>query len=145
MASNSVRAAAVSFLGAVPACASVSHSAFEEFVDARMASGRQRSTQDEAEAALRHGERPDWKGFTPWERIEVTKAARQPVPVIRFKRLSIDEKLNAYDLATPEEREQFHLRRLIFNTRINWPELAPEQRRDLHARLQRLRGQQAMH
>lgn len=117
------------FFGLTKAPASVSRSRFEAFVAEKaydaMPRGARSQAQAEhakamhdAEAAIRRGEEPSMEGLSPEDRRNVDKAARQEVPAIRFRRLSIEDKLRAYDLATPEERERYQLAPMIL--RSNW-------------------------
>lgn len=117
------------FFGLTKAPASVSRSPFQAFVAEKaydaMPQGARSQQQAEhskamhdAEAAVRRGEEPSMEGLTPEDRRNVDKAARLEVPAIRFRRLSIEDKLRAYDLATPAERARYQLAPMIL--RSNW-------------------------
>jgi hypothetical protein len=111
---------AANFFGITKAPASVSRSPFEAFVadKAYNAMPKGSRTQEQAdhaqamhaaEAAVRKGQEPDMAGLSEKDRRDVDKAARMQIPMIRFKRLSIEDKLRAYDLATPKERDTYEL------------------------------------
>lgn len=117
------------FFGVTRAPASVSRTKFEAFVaekayDAMPQGARSKAQADhakamhEAEAQVRRGEEPTMDGLSPDDRRNVDRAARMEVPAIRFRRLSIEDKLRAYDLATPAERERYKLAPMIL--RSNW-------------------------
>jgi hypothetical protein len=120
---------AANFFGITRAPASVSRSKFQAFVadkayDAMPQGARSQQQADhskamhDAEAEIRRGETPDMAGLTDADQRNVDKAARQEVPAIRFRRLGIEDKLRAYDLATPEERDSYQLAPIIL--RSNW-------------------------
>lgn len=122
---------ALPFVGITPAPADVSRSPFESFLgeaagksspsEARTPEqAAQTRAMHEAENAIRHGQEPDMRGLSPLQQRRVLRAAQQEVPQIRFKRLGIEDKLRAYALATPAEREQYGLAGLILRGR--WQE-----------------------
>lgn len=138
------------FFGVTRAPASVSRTRFEAFVaqkayDAMPQGARSKAQADhakamhEAEAQVRRGEEPTMEGLSPDDRRNVDRAARMEVPAIRFRRLSIEDKLRAYDLATPAERERYKLAPMIL--RSNWRkavrELPPDEQ---DAVIERVRG-----
>lgn len=117
------------FFGITKAPASVSRSKFQAFVADKaydaMPQGSRSQAQAQhsqamhaAESAIRRGQTPDMEGLTDADRRNVDKAARQETPAIRFRRLGIEDKLRAYDLATPGERERYQLAPMIL--RSNW-------------------------
>jgi hypothetical protein len=113
------------FFGITQAPRSVSRSEFQTFV----AKGGDRGwdkhvkTQDEkahtdemhdVEDALRRGETPDFGDLSAKDQKNARKAAGSKVPGIEFKYMQdIADKVKAYDLATPEERERYGLRAMI--------------------------------
>lgn len=117
------------FFGVTAAPASVSRTKFQAFVAekayAAMPKGSRTQEQadksqrmHDAEAAMRRGETPDWGDLNNRDQRNALKAAKDEVPAIRFRRLGLQDKLRAYDMATPDEREQYHLRAIIM--RSNW-------------------------
>lgn len=117
---------AAAFVGFAPASAANSRSDFENFVTEHQHHGGDSKTEAQAEAyqarkdaedALRAGKDADLSKLTPKEQRAVTKAARMQVPEKRFKALALDDKLDAWDIATPEEREKYHLRDIM--ARVN--------------------------
>lgn len=116
-----------SFFGIVNAPASVSRTRFQDFVAERAYAAMPKGSrsQEEADRAalrrdvttdLRRGREPDWGDMTAQEKRNARRAASMHVPEIRFRRLGISDKLRAYDLATPEERERYRLRAIILNS-----------------------------
>ncbi len=67
----------------------------------------------EVEDALRRGESPDMSDLTPKEQKAARKASELSALQIRFKRLSLTDKMSAWDKATPEERNLYTLADLI--------------------------------
>ena len=117
---------AAGFVGFAPASAANSRSDFENFVTEHQHHGGDTKTQAQqdayearrdAEDALRAGKEADLSKLTPKQRKSVEKAARMSVPEKRFSSLSFDDKLDAWDIATPEEREQYNLGKIM--ARIN--------------------------
>jgi len=117
------------FFGITRAPASVSRTAFQAFVAEKAYDAIPKGSRTQAEAdhtkamhhaedQLRRGEQPDMTGLTAADRRNVDKAARMEVPAIRFKRLGLEDKLRAYDMATPKERKQYDLAAIIL--RSNW-------------------------
>lgn len=117
------------FFGVTKAPASVSRSPFQAFVadkayDAIPKGARSQQqaahtkAMHDAEAAVRRGDDPDMTGLSEADRRNVDKAARQAIPAIRFRRLGIEDKLRAYELATPKERKDYGLGEILI--RSNW-------------------------
>jgi hypothetical protein len=117
------------FFGVTTAPASVSRTPFQAFVAekayAAMPQGARTPEQAEhsqqmhtIEAAMRRGEQPDLSGLSTRDQRNALRASRDEVPAIRFRRLGIEDKLRAYELATPRERDEYHLRDIIL--RSNW-------------------------
>ena len=112
------------FFGFTVAPASVSRSKFQAFVADKAAESAPQGARSlaqaersrhlrEVEASLRKGGDPDMADLTEREQKNARKAAGMQAPEIRFKRLSLEDKVHAWDLATPEERERYHLRDAI--------------------------------
>lgn len=111
---------AAPFVGITPAPSSVSRTPFEDYVTERYAAAyHQTQTPESAEHAqlkrdainaVKQGKQPDLTPFTPGERMSIFTSARTPIQQQRYNRLSIQEKISAWDRATPQERAQFHLK-----------------------------------
>jgi hypothetical protein len=118
---------AAALFGVAKAPASVSRTDFQAFVAEHGHAGSA-MTPDQAEnsqarrdaiGALRRGESPDLSHFAPVQQQRMRSEARQDPNVIRFNRLSLTDKLSAWDRATPEEREKYKLRTLILKAATN--------------------------
>lgn len=118
------------FFGVTRAPASVSRSKFQSFVAEKAYASLPRGsrTQEEAdhsdlmhavEDQLRRGMQPDWGDLSAKDRKNALKAAEHQVPEIRFRRLGIEDKLRAYDMATTDERERYHLRAIILRSDLS--------------------------
>lgn len=66
-----------------------------------------------AEYALRSGTTPDWTGLTLKDRARATKLAQSEKPELQFKKLDFQDKLEAWDKATPAERREYHLQSIL--------------------------------
>ena len=108
------------FFGFTVAPASVSRSEFQAFVADKAADTAPRGARTQAQAdksehmrevesELRRGESPDMSGLTERQLRDARRAAGMQVPEIRFMRLSLEDKLRGWDMATPEERARYHL------------------------------------
>lgn len=112
---------AATMLGVTTAPSSVSRTPFQSFVaekafDALPKGSRTQAQTEKAtkmhdlELRMRNGEDVDISDLSPREQRSAQNASRQEVPEIRFKRLSIMDKLRAYDMASVKEREDYNLR-----------------------------------
>jgi hypothetical protein len=128
---------AASFFGVTNAPASVTRSPFQAFVAEKAIESMPRGarTQEQAEHsermraaedAMRRGGDPEFGDLSEKDQQRARKAAQVNVPELRFHHLSIVDKLHAYDLATPAERERYDLRDIIL--RSNPSHSAPFQR-----------------
>ena len=103
-----------------------------------------RQTARSASAAIRRGDEPDFGDLAPKEIANVRKDAKQPAPAILFKRLSDPDKLHAYDMATPAERERYGLdaamQRLNLDRSTPFKNLPAAEQAKLRQRLQTIRG-----
>ncbi|HEX5464454.1 MAG TPA: hypothetical protein VFW88_07040 [Burkholderiales bacterium] len=139
---------AASFVGVTTAPASVSRTPFQEFVANKAYESEPQAARTQAQAehsqrmhavevALRSGDSPDMSDLTPRDQRNAKRASSMEVPEIRFKRLSFEDKLHAWKVATPAERDRYHLRDMIL--RSNWREalnrLPDEERGPLMMRL----------
>jgi hypothetical protein len=136
------------FFGVTTAPASISRTPFQAFVaekayaslpkGARTPEQAEHSQQmHEIEAQLRNGKPADLSVLSPRDQRNALRASRDEVPAIRFRRLGIDDKLRAYDMATPEERDKYRLRDIIL--RSNWHQavrnLSPDERQAILDRI----------
>jgi len=140
---------AASFFGVAKAPASVSRTTFQAFV-AEHGHGSGSMTPDQAEnsqarrdaiVAMRQGETPDLANFSPAQKQRMRAEARQDPTVVRFNRLSLTDKLRAWDRATDAERERYKLRALILRSYANsFAHLPPEQKQEARQRIDAVRG-----
>ncbi|MEO5625999.1 MAG: hypothetical protein ABIQ70_08335, partial [Dokdonella sp.] len=117
---------ALPFIGITPASGEVTKSKFQEYVadkyyDTLPSGARSQEKTDisanfkAAVKAARDGEQPDTRGFTGSQLKRLATEKQELVPQIRFKRLPINQQLNAWEKATPDERESYKLRAAIMH------------------------------
>ncbi|MDR0273883.1 MAG: hypothetical protein LBI48_00765 [Burkholderiaceae bacterium] len=115
---------AASFFGIAKAPASVSRTDFQAFVAEHGHSGSA-MTPDQAEnsqarrdaiVAMRRGEAADLSGFAPAQQRRMRAEAQKDPTVVRFDRLSLTDKLRAWDRATDDERQRYKLKALILRS-----------------------------
>lgn len=143
------------FFGINTAPLGVARSTFQNFVmqGGTKGWGDYTKTQDEsarrqdvrtAAAAIRRGDQPILDSLAPDERAKARKDAQQPVPALLFKKLSDIDKLRAWDLATPEERERYGLRATIGRMHLErsapFKRLPSEQQAKYRQQLQSIRS-----
>lgn len=115
-----------SFFGVTPAPASITRTPFQQFVAQNGTKGYDNAIKTpeaaartkakrQAEADMRAGKEVDLSGFDDRAKRDIYREARRSVPEIRFSKLSVDDKLRAYDMATPEERREYKLRDYILS------------------------------
>lgn len=138
---------ALPFVGVTPAPGDISKTPFQEFVADRYFDTLPRGARSqelaehsrkfsEAVQALRAGQPADTEGFTPAEMKALSRAATEELPTYRFGRLGLVEQLRAYEKASPEERDRYRLRAIIFhNIREKVARLPEDERQSIHARL----------
>jgi hypothetical protein len=146
---------AANFIGVTTAPSDVTRSTFQAFLadishgkapkGAKSAADAAHSQKTyEIEDALRHGESPDQSELTAKERKRVNKDAQSEVPELRYKYLTFEQKIEGFEIATSEERERYHLRRLLGATDPTKSDLfmrkPVEERSALLARRRRLLG-----
>jgi hypothetical protein len=118
---------AANFIGVTTAPTSVSRSKFQTFVaekaydampkGARTADQKAHSDRmHDVEDALRRGETPDTSDLAPKDRKSASKAASMQIPEIRFRRLGLEDKIRAWDMATSDERQRYNLRAIILKS-----------------------------
>lgn len=141
---------AASFFGVTTAPASVSRSKFQSFVahNGNKGFGHEKRTAVDAEHSrtikdienqIRNGGEPDLSGLNRKDLLRVRRESREEVPEIQFKKMDIEDKLDAWDMATPKERKEYHLRRDILTSRgtqtVRFRRLPADER---HAVLERI-------
>jgi hypothetical protein len=115
---------ALPFVGITPAPGDITKTAFQQYVADRyfdkMPQGARSQEQAErsqkfreAVMAVRAGKQPDTEGFTNGQMKALSRSASQELPEYRFTRLGLNEQIKAYERATDEERERYHLRDII--------------------------------
>lgn len=120
---------ALPFVGVTPAPADIDRSDFQQFVAENGTRGysgftttpeKAETSQKKraAEDALRTGRDPDYTGLSDRQVLQAEKEGQIPKPELQFQRLGIEDKLRAYDMATPDERQQYHLRDHLLHGRV---------------------------
>lgn len=118
---------AANFVGITPASASLTRTPFQAFVakggargwDYPAATPAEAEYQDrkrKAENAMRTGQTPDLTGLEPKDIARMQRTVQTPKPELQFDRLSLADKLEAYDMATPAERRRYHLDEVLSRT-----------------------------
>lgn len=145
------------FFGVTDAPASVTRTDFQTFVGHNGNKGfghEMRSQIDlehsravhKAEAAVRSGEAPDMTGMTLRDRKRIARESRSEVPELEFRKMDIEDKLQGWDIATPKERQDYHLRRNILLTAQKaihtdrFMRLPEDQRQAIYAKLREIRA-----
>ena len=142
-------AQAAPFFGVTPAPAAIDWTPLEHFLHdhARLKSGTLTPEQGDlvdrkraARAAIRRGEAVDPESLSGDQLREIRKQLRVDPQVQQFKSLAFAEKLRAYELASPEERERYRMRQQIMKARMlgAMKKLAPPERADAESRLARM-------
>jgi hypothetical protein len=113
------------FIGINPAPADISRSAFNEFVsDNYFRRQKNVRTIEEAEHSRAHGQaiqdvregrKPDTSELSKRQQGKLQSEARTEMLEFRFRRLDLPDQVRAYELATPAERKEFHLRKIVNN------------------------------
>jgi len=117
------------FFGVTPAPADIARTRFQSFVaqNGTRGFGGFTRTPEEAEAsqrvhaaedAMRTGQQPDYTGMDEHDRLRAEREGRVPKPELAFMRMGLEDKLRAWDMATPQERTQYHLKAHIFSSGI---------------------------
>lgn len=133
--------AAAPFIGITPAPADLSHTPFEQYVQDKYVDTLPQGAKTpedqakidarkEALRAMRSGEEADTSMFSPAQVRAMKREASTPVFQTRFSRLTLPQKLRAYDLASPAERERFGLDRMIARHLAKNVQALPEDERD---------------
>jgi hypothetical protein len=141
------------FFGITRAPGSISKSPFMQYLSDQASLGVGTRTQEQAEhsdrksqaiAAIRRGEEPDFSGLSPSDARDIRKRAGQDPIGLRFQKLSLAQKLRAFDLASPEERQEYQLKPRLFRSNLahamqGQPTI--EARQQLMQRLREVRAQ----
>lgn len=116
-------AKAAPLIGVMPAPASVSNSSFDQYISDKYSQAfhvtktpegaEQAQKRREAIQAIKKGEAPDLTDFSVAQISRIYHDARTPIQIQQFGRLSLQEKISAYNKASDAEREQFHLSAFI--------------------------------
>lgn len=135
------------FFGVMPAPSSVTGTAFTDYLaenarDKRPEGGFTRDQQEKAKNvrdamdAIKHGKTPDLSNLTHTERREVEKSKHLLAPTKRFQSLSLEQKIVAYQKATPEERLKYKLHATIMHGHERALEnISPADRPEVKAKL----------
>ena len=87
--------------------------------------------------AERTGKAPDTEGFSPSQMKALARASHQELPEYRFSRLGLEQQIRAYEKATPEEREKYSLRQIMFHgLGSKLSHLPPDERQGIRAQLE---------
>lgn len=143
-----------SFVGVTPAPASFARTEFQQFVAGNGTKGYDNAVRTPEQAALtkakrtaedqiRAGGSPDLSSFDPRARRDVLRQANQLVPEVRFSKMSIDDKLRGYDMATPAERTRYHLAQQIERSNVRksvaFQRMSDEERQSIIDRIAQIR------
>lgn len=116
-----IGAQAAPFFGITPAAGDITHSRFENYVSQRYYEDHPSGVKNpdeanqskqfmDAAAALKLGQQPDLSGFSPKEKLQLQKYVTGDSVAKHFAGLPIEQRLVAWDHATPEERDKHHLK-----------------------------------
>ncbi|GAA0721233.1 diguanylate cyclase domain-containing protein [Dokdonella soli] len=142
---------ALPFVGITPAPSDINRSTFQAFVSDKahdkMPSGARTPEESDrlqrvyaAEDALRAGKQPDTTDMSAADITQARKGARKDPYVTKFQRLSLEDKLRAYDQATPAERQKYQLAEHIKNTAHAIDQLPEDERQGVRQHLQQVRS-----
>lgn len=146
---------AANFVGITPASASLTRTPFQAFVakgGARGWDGPARTPAQaeysdkmrKAENAMRTGQTPDLAGLTSKDVANLQRRVRTLKPEMQFDRLSLADKLDAYDMATTDERLRYHLDEVLNRTdprrSIAFRRLPADEQQALLDQLERIRS-----
>ncbi len=118
------------FFGVTSAPADIQRSAFQNYVANRYAEeyygGSRSQAQTEHSQALsravqtiRNGGVPDWKGLTPADHWIAEKYAKTDPYEGMFRRLPLEQRIHAYNAASPQERQKLRLRQVLLSGNLN--------------------------
>jgi hypothetical protein len=113
------------FFGVTMAPEDVQRDAFQNYVANRYGEQFYGGTRDQAQAEhsqaisravqqIRAGKTPDWKGVPGFDRATAEKYARTDPYQGMFKRLPLEQRIHAWDAASPQERQKLQLAHFIF-------------------------------
>lgn len=128
-AGKSTAAQLLPLVGVTQAPSSVTRSPFQEKVAESLGTSTYSRTPEQAAQAqkkyvaenqIRMGQKPDLSGFDTKTQEKIKKDTSTPMMESRFKRLVGQNRqaaLAAWEEATPDEREKYHLQRAMFHSR----------------------------
>lgn len=145
-AGASVGEEALSFVGAQPASGEISKTAFQSFVDEKyfdtLPRGARRQEDAEASkkladarAAIQRGEEPDTSELTAKQRANLARYGAEPPWKYRLSKLGAVDLVRAFEKASPEEREEYHIADVAEEAIDKSDTLTPDKREELRARL----------
>lgn len=156
--SDSIGMTAAPFFGVTPAPGDVTKSPFQQYISERYyetKAGETKTPEQAAQAqalseainAKKAGKPVDTSKLLPWQKAFLNKPM-QPLPQHLFEKMmsprggggiSIQQALHAYDVATPAERDRYHLAQIIRKTAAaKIRQLPPDEQQDVRARLNAL-------
>lgn len=115
------------FVGMTDAASKIDQSKAEQFINERyfgtfgkdpVSLDRREGMNDKAalNMQLRQGQHPDLSNFSRTQQTKMKNEAKQEVYSVRFKSIRyIEDKVKAYEMATPEERTKYDLKKLLLN------------------------------
>lgn len=145
-------ATALPFVGVTPAPGDITHSDFQNYVQDHYYSSHPTGgkTPESAEqsqhffdaaAAIRRGEKPDLSMLSPKEQQSLQRYVKSNPIETHFNRLSLMEKLYAWDYASPQERAKYKLRGAILKgAGRDLQRLSPEEQATAKAKLAEIRN-----
>ncbi|MFT3792729.1 MAG: hypothetical protein QM741_17045 [Rudaea sp.] len=143
------------FFGINSAPATVVRSAFQDYVMSGGAKGwgdftktpeeaHRKQVMRAASAALRRGDEPDYSGLTDDDIEKAQQDSDHPVPQLLFRYLTNPDKIKAYELATPAERQRYQLHDAIENMDLEksapFKRLVPAEQDKLRKQLKAIRS-----
>lgn len=143
------------FAGITTAPASVSRTPFQAFVahNGHAGFGHELRTRASAEHSrkvreiideVRQGGTPDLTGLSRRDLGRIRRESRVEVPELQFQRMGLEDKLDAWDMATPKERRKYHLREHLMRSRPTrsdvFRRLPDDERQAILEKLAEIRG-----
>jgi diguanylate cyclase (GGDEF)-like protein len=133
---------ALPFIGVTPAPGDISRSKFQDYVAEKyfdslpqgartQAQAEQSAKFHQAVADQRAGKKPDTTGLTPSQIKSIRNAAQTVAPQFRFGKLPLVQKVEAYEMATPQERDEYKLKQALSRAKSSINKLPPEQRQEM--------------
>lgn len=142
------------FFGITMAPKYMQRDSFQNYVASRYAQqfygGTRTQAQEEhsqalsrAVQAIREHKQPDWTGLSMHDRQTANKYARSDPYVGMFSRLQLEQRIHAYNAASPEERQKYNLRRYLFTGSLGdqLQKLPPDDREWAQHELNKIRSE----